>query len=142
MVVTIHKTQAKALGSDVQRSFKITCMFLRSWLSVRASEPCPIMISNRSKGLLRQIGARVDFLRKLKAIQHTKFNTSYRYWPSPPHRNGQVKVFSPYPLAQEYSIDQQCQRSDPHQKYNFPWRDGVGGRGGQILNGMAFTPRK
>ena len=45
-------------------------MFLRSWLSVRASEPCPIMISNRSKGLLRQIGARVDFLRKLRAIQH------------------------------------------------------------------------
>ena len=45
------------------------------------------------------------------------FNTSYRYWPSPPHRNGQVKVFSPYPWAQEYSIDQQCQRSDPHQKY-------------------------
>ena len=70
MVVTIHKTQAKALGSDVWRSFKITCMFLRSWLSVRASEPCPIMISNRSKGLLQQIGARVDFLRKLRAMQH------------------------------------------------------------------------
>ena len=45
-------------------------MFLRSWLSVRASEPCPIMISNRSKGLLQQIGARVDFLRKLRAMQH------------------------------------------------------------------------
>ena len=45
-------------------------MFLRSWLSVRASEPCPIMIFNRSKGLLRQILVRVDFLRKLRVIQH------------------------------------------------------------------------
>ena len=84
MVVTIHKTQAKALGSDVQRSFKITCMFLRSWLSVRASEPCPIMISNRSKGLLRQIGARVDFLRKLRAIQHLNSTLPIATGPVPP----------------------------------------------------------
>ena len=39
-----------------------------------------------------------------------------------PHRNGQVWVLSPYPWTQEYSTDQHCQRSDPHQKYNFPRR--------------------
>lgn len=31
---------------------------------IHGCERCPIMISNRSKGLLRQIGARVDFLPK------------------------------------------------------------------------------
>ena len=39
-------------SNQIYRDFKITCMFLRSWLSIRASERCPIMISNRSKGAL------------------------------------------------------------------------------------------
>ena len=59
-------------------------MFLRSWLSVRASEPCPIMISNWSKGLLRQIGARVDFLRKLRAILHLNSTLPIATGPVPP----------------------------------------------------------
>ena len=104
-------------------------MFLRSCLSIRASERCPIMISNRSKGLLRQIGARVDFLLKLRAIRHFLSPSLKANGPVPLHRNGQVKVLSPYPWAQEYSIDQQCQRRDPHQKYKLPWWDGVGVEG-------------
>ena len=65
-------------------------MFLRSRLSIRASERCPIMISNRSKGLLRQIGARLSFLRKLRAIQHF-LSPSLKATAPPPPPTGMVR---------------------------------------------------
>ena len=49
-----------------------------------------------------------------------------------PHRNGQVWVLSPYPWTQEYSIDQQCQRSHPTKNIIFHGLAEPGGSGVDI----------
>jgi len=98
-------------------------MFLRSRLSIRAS----IVNLVRLWSLIVQkiscdrLKLEWTFFESL-GLFNTSYPLSSKLLTQSPHRNDQVWVLSPYPWAQEYSIDQQCKRSDPHQKYNFPRR--------------------
>jgi len=131
MVVTIHVDTR--WGAQIRSIYKEQhwCFCARV---IHGCERCPIMISNRSKGLLRQIGARVGLV--LIHTSHplpSKLPTQSSPPPPPPEWSvpgsfplqKKAGVFFPYPWPKEYSADQKCQHSEPSPQKIF-----MGGGGG------------